>query len=227
MDQVLWYVLAVVLVGGALFWFRHARAVVEERLRTVARRRGGRMGKAPWILYPRLVLELDGAQAQISCVHGSSQGGSNHTFAWVGCAGYPDISLDVRRMPDRVGLLERMGYERARSGDHAFDEGFWLHTGAAQPDTRAAQPGEWLLDQEVRAALLAFDARLRVRLRVGKSVAYRDGRLVLGEEELRLDVSINALPPLVEDVERLIDAAALAHARLMRRSPVGAVERSA
>ena len=210
MSELVYIVIPVVFVAGALLWFRHLRAQVHERQQKAAMRRNGQVRKAPWILYPRLVIPLEAAEAQISCMHGGRRGGSARTFAWVGCSGYPDLELRVRRWAGRVGALERMGWRPCQTGDRAFDQVFWQQG-------RNADAASDLLDADVRNALLAFDAQLAVHLSVATACVYRDGWQATGEQEPRLDVSIRALPPHVDDVERLIEGAQLAHASLLRR----------
>ena len=212
MNDLVYLALPVAFITAALLWFRHLRGLVGERFQKAAARRRGRVVAAPWILYPRLVVELDRAEIQISSLHGSGNGRATRTFAWVGCREYPDLELRVRRWPGRVGTLERLGWKRCATGDRPFDEVFWVQGASSHA------VGD-LLEADLRRALLAFEAPLAVTLSVGTGNAYRNGWQVIGEHEPHLDVSIRALPPEVDDVERLIDAATLMHARL-RRPPL-------
>ena len=207
MDPLLALGIPVLACGGVAYFLRFQRERVSERLRRVALRRKGRVVQGPWYLYPRLVVEVEGTEIQISGMHGSD-GSGTCTFAWVGCADYPEIDLVVERMADRAGFLERLGWKPTDTGDASFDAAFHMKTADAEG-------ARTILDEGVRRALLALDTRLRARVRVGTAPTYRDGRRRFGEEEPRLDVSIHALPPTVEDVERLLDVAALVHARLL------------
>ena len=206
-DEFFWLFPAAI-IGAAVFLFRRTRALVEERLRKVARRRGGRLAPAPWILYPRLVLELGRSDMQVSAMYGGGRSnGSGQFFTWVGSDRYPAADFDVRRMPARVGRLERIGWTRADTRDSAFDAVFWMRK--EHTDTARA-----VLSDEVRMALLALDEKLGVRVRIGRAPAYRDGTMVHGEHEPRLTASIRGLPPEVGDIERLVDLTALVHERL-------------
>jgi hypothetical protein len=208
MDEVLYYVLPTFLiVAGALLWFRRTRSVVDSRLRSFAERVKGKVEEAPWILYPRMVVEFCRAQIQISCMHGSRKGRGGSTFAWVGCAEYPESTLELKRVPGHFGHLEKLGYRHSKTGDAFFDECFWIRTDDLNTERE-------LLDEDVRNALIALDAGLGVRVRLGKTLAYRDGRMVMDEEEPRLEVSILGLPPEIEDLERMLEATELIHERL-------------
>ena len=206
--DVLYYVLPTFLiVSGAILWFRRTRSIVEARLRTVAERVLGRVAEAAWILYPRLVVKFCRAEIQISCMHGSRKGRGGSTFAWVGCTEYPSSTLELRRVPGRFSQLERLGFRHTKTGDAFFDECFWIRSDDLNTERE-------LLDEEVRNELIGFDAGLRLRVRLGKTNAYRDGKLQLDEEEPRLEISILGLPPEVDDLERLLEVTKLVHERL-------------
>jgi len=216
-SELAFFALPVLLVIGVFLFFRHNRRLVEDRFRSVAQRCGGSVEPAPWIYYPRLVVPAgDGDVIHVSGMHGNRNGRRTHTFAWLGSEAYRGRSIEIRRLGARVGLLERMGWERASTGDPEFDEVFWLHADAPEQALE-------LLDHDVRRALLAFDPGLGVRLSVAETTAYRDGRMLLGEMEPRLQVSLRRLPPRIEDIEQLIAATKVAHARLSR----GTLARSA
>lgn len=207
MPASLVYVLAPLIVAAAVLVFRRQRGLVRERFAEVARRCGGRVEPAPWIVYPRLVVPLEAAEMQVSGIHGSSSGRSRRTFAWVGCRHYPDATFEVVRSAGRVGLLEGLGWEPTTTGDPDFDAVF--RSRGPVPDALYH-----VLDERLRAALLAFDARLRVRVSVATTTAYRDG-LHTRDVEPRLVVSIRSLPARIDEVERLVEAAALAHDRIL------------
>ena len=207
MPDLLFFAVPAFVLGAALVFVRLHRTKVRAVLETTARRRRGRVEKGPWFLFPRLVLPVDGAELQVSARHGS-QGHARCTFAWIGCTEYPDAGFDVRRSPGRVGMLEKLGQERPSTGHPAFDQSFWLHA----EDPKFANS---LLDRDLRKALLDFDPRLHVRLRIGKTLAYRDG-LPKSDMEPSLEVAVRRIPVEPKDVERMIDLALLVHERLLR-----------
>ena len=208
MDEVLYYVLPTFLiVAGALLRHCRTRSTVESQLWRFAERVKGRAEEAPWIHYPRVVVEFCRAQIQISCMRGSKRGRGGSTFAWVGCTDYPDTTLELLRAPGRPGRFEKLGFRHTNTGDAFFDECFWIQTDDLNTERE-------LLDEDVRNALIALDARLNIRLRLGKALAYRDGKLQADEEEPRLEISLLGLPPKIEGLEQLLEATELIHERL-------------
>lgn len=202
------YILGFVFLAVAcgVMYLRRQRLLTT--FETFARRHGGTIGKGPWGLFPRLTLPIEGGEVQVSGIHGSRNGRATQTFAWIGCDDYPEIVLDVRRKPGRVGLLEGMGKSEASTGHMKFDEAFWMYS-----EGEKAVRG--FLDKELRYALLDFEPSLCVRLRVGTLLAYPQGWRT-AEMQLGMELSIRLLPPDIRDLERMLDVARMAHERLLR-----------
>jgi hypothetical protein len=189
-------------LGVSFALFRRDKERVRVCFERVAKRRRGRVREVSAILNPALSVPIGEERAHVTCVHGS-RGARSHTGTWLGCEAYEGRTLDVRRKPRRAGLLGRVGRSEARTGDRAFDEAFWLD----DPDG--------LLDAPARAALLAFDERLRVSVQVGLALAFRDGQLRVGEHQTSLRVTIRVLPPEVDQVLALLDLTERLHRRLL------------
>ena len=207
MDLLL-YAAPVVVFGAVFGVFYLRRKRMQATFETIARRQKGQVGKGPWGLFPRLILPIEGGEVQISGIQGSRNGRPTQTFAWIGSDDYPDLTLEIRRKPDRVGMLEKLGKSEANTGHRKFDDAFWL---VAEDEKSVTE----FLDKELRYALLAFDPHLRVRLRVGTLLAYPDGWRT-AEMQRSMELSIYRLPPDVRDVERMLDVARMAHERLLR-----------
>ena len=77
------------------------------------------------------------------------------------------------------------------------------------------------LDQELTDALLAFDPALRVRLRVGMLLAFPEGWRS-ARMQRSLEVTVQKLPPAIDDAERMLDLARKVHGRLLRARKVQA-----
>lgn len=207
MDLLL-YIAPVVVFGVAFGLFYLRRKRLQATFEKIARRQKGSVGKGPWGLFPRLVVPIEGGEVQISGIQGSRNGRSIQTFAWIGSDDYPDMTLEVRRKPGRVGALEKLGQSDANTGHMKFDEAFWLQV----EDEKTASE---FLDKELRYALLEFPPHLRVRLRVGTLLAYPHGWRT-AEMQRGMELAIHRLPPDIHDVERMLDVARMAHERLLR-----------
>ena len=206
-DWLLYTLPPLLVFGGASAFFVRARERAREHFRYVARRqRLAKVVGGQGLLYPRLVVPLEGAEVQISCLHGGKKR-RTRTFAWVGCPDYPDLDLSLTPKPKRAGMLERWGHTEADTGHGDFDAAFWLET----DDSDLAHA---ILDEELRLALLAVDPARRVQLKIGSTTAYRDGWMQFGEEEPRIDVSIAGIAKSPDDVEQVLNLARLAHERL-------------
>ena len=206
-DWLLYTVPTLLVFGGASAFFVRARERAREHFRHVARRqRLAKVVGGQGLLYPRLVVPVEGAEVQISCMHGG-KGHRTRTFAWVGCPDYPNLSLNLSPKPERAGMLERMGHTEADTGHGDFDAAFWL-------DTDDRDLAHAFLDEELRLALLAVDSARHVQLTIGTTTAYRDGWMQIGEEEPRIDVSIAGIAKRPDDVEQLLNIARLAHGRM-------------
>jgi len=102
---------------------------------------------------------------------------------------------------------EGLGQKEANTGDSKFDDNFWMYV----DDEKAARK---FLGQEFAHALLAFDPSLRVRLRVGTLLAFPDGWRT-ARMQPSLEVTVQRLPPEIDDVERMLDLARMVHERLL------------
>lgn len=202
----------VVATALAVLYVRHKR--LREVFDSVARRRGGTVAKGPWGFFPRLVVPIDGGEVQVSAIHGSRNGRATSTFAWIGNDEYPELIMDVRRAPSRLGMLEGIGQQKATTGDPEFDAAFWM----LADDWKAASE---LLDEDLRRRLLAFDATLRVRFRVATLLAFPEGWRT-GAMKRGIEIAIQKLPPDLDDVQRLLELSRLTHERLLARRKVKA-----
>jgi hypothetical protein len=203
------YAVAVVVFVSCLSFLHFRRKRILAAFETLARRHGGTIGQGPWGLYPTIALPLeDGGQVHVSGIRGSSNGRVTSTFAWIGRDDYPDLTFEARRKPERMGQLEGLGQVDANTGHSKFDEAFWMHV----DDPKAARE---FLDKELTYALLAFDPVLSVRLRVGTLLAFPDGWRT-ARMQPSLEVTVQRLPPELDDVERMLDLARLVHERLLR-----------
>lgn len=203
------YAFPVVMIVGGLVFFHLRRKHLVETFETLARRHGGTLGRSPWGIYPRIAVPLEGGgEVHVSGIQGSRNGRVTSTFAWIGSDDYPHLNLDTYRKPARMGLLEAVGQTDANTGDPTFDAAFWMQA----DDGKAVRK---FLDEELRSALLAFDRTMRVRLRIGTLLTFPEGWRT-GQMRPSLEVTIQRLPPEVEDVERMLDLAKLVHAKLLR-----------
>lgn len=190
-------------------FFRRSREVVHERFDAAARACGGRVIEGAWYLYPSLVVEQDGGELQMACRRGTSNGRPGSTFTHIGCDAYPARAFELKRMPRRVGLLERQGWNRTSTHDAAFDEVFWV-----QGEGSALVGASF--DEVLRAKLLSFDEDLGVRVSLGERTALRAGRRQVDSNQWRLQVSIRRLPASVEEMRQLFEVTVRAHELLLR-----------
>jgi hypothetical protein len=208
MDASLQVTLGVLAGVGALvalaLALRAWSRVQVERLERLAARRGGRLLREPWHAYPRVEWNLGDGLLQASAVTESDEnGGRGGTwfFAYVAGARLPDFDLELRR-----DTRPKDDWHVPPMRDPDFAQAFRMRT---DDEARAAA----LLDRELRAALLEFDPRLKVALRLGEAPAYRGGVRHAKEKVRRLELSLAGLPADIGVLEDLVAAARLAYAR--------------
>lgn len=201
--------LPVLVVSSGVFLLARARRRSAERLGRLASRRNGRVIRDPWFLAPRVVWNLAGTLLQVS-VRGeraSHGAGGVRCFAHAASPDYPPVELELRRAGRLGPRAGRDGWQSPETREADFDREFRLRTG----DARFAAG---YLDRELRHALQAFPPELDVVLRMGQASAYQDGLYRHAEREQRLEVSLLGLPEDTGQLERLLDLARTAHARL-------------
>ena len=193
------------VLAAVILYFRFERGRFRERLTAVARRRGGRVSQDGWLTFPRLSVTLPESgdtggdlELQISAIFGNGSDGHTHTFAWLGGLAFAGGELEVRRVASTLGSAGGRGSRPTQTGDPVFDGDFRLR-GDAELARR-------LLTPEVRQALQGFDARHRISLSLAEATAYRNGRQAFGETEPRLCISIDVVPPEVEELDGMIEA---------------------
>jgi len=203
--EVAYFALPVLALAASWFVFRLRRARFRDAVKAVARRRQGRVVDGFPLAYPWLDVDLEDGKLLVTGWMGNRNGGrAARTVAQVTSPRFSKAEFLIERKPRRVGVLERVGRQDAETGDSEFDDVFWARGPA----------GELLARREIRRALLAFDARLGVRVRFGSAPVFKDGRVNPRANVARLELSIRSLPPTAEEVERLVDAACALHAVL-------------
>lgn len=196
--EVLFFALPIVVLGASWFVFRLRRERFRDAMKRVARRHAGRVVDGFPLAYPWLDLDLDGGKLLVTGWMGNRNGGrAARTVAQVTSERFAPAEFQIERKPRRVGLLERVGKQDAETGDPEFDDVFWVR----------GEVGRVLEPREVRRGLLAFDARLGLRVRYGSAPVFREGRVDTRKRVSRLELSIRSLPPSAEEAEQLVDAA--------------------
>ncbi len=206
MIGLVYTVFPVLVVVGTLLVFRRERRLVEDRLRHLAGSVGGEVHEGRWPYHARLAFTLEGSEAQVSCLYNTAGNGRPaRTHSWVVCDGYGDLCLDLERRPPREGLIDRLGRTPADTGHDEFDRAFWCSPSA----------GAGFLHQELREALLAIDPAALVHLRVGRAPLPQTRGRGHGPEQMRLEVTVQGVPPKMADLEAQFEVTRLAHASLV------------
>ena len=205
-DYAPWVFAAFGVPLAALLLARSQR-IRRERLGRLAARRNGRLAAGPWFMPPRALWELPGALLQVAVRGDRPESGPSgvRSFAHTACADYPEIEFALRHASGLHG--EHDDWHEPDTRDPLFDRAFRVRC----EDPRFART---FLDRELRQALLAFPADLRVALQLGQSSVYRDGLYQHGHKEQRLELSLRGFPEDVQGLEQLVQLARQVHERL-------------
>ena len=198
-----------VVFPAAWWWQRRESRAVAAALESIAERRGGRLRQATALRYPQLTFSQLGVEILVSAMSGSGPTNAAHSFVQAHLAHQPDFTFVVS----------------TRSVGAAF-AGWSRSTGVATED--ADFDGCFVVrSSDERRLLTIFDADVRNHLGVlaqdrhvwvvfAPATLFEEGRLVTGQQQPRLSVSVGGIVTDAADYDRMTDVALLLLDRIER-----------
>lgn len=202
-------IVAVVLIIG---WQLHQRdrRRVHECLRKQAARLNGKVRPATLFTYPQLYFRYQDVEVLVSAMPGSSGHGRARpptAFAQFYFEIYPEYVFRIRNKSVQTMIEKMLGLRDLQTGNSRFDDQFVVQSNNEDFIRH-------LLTSEIQNKLLEFNPAHGLDISFQKTTLYRDGRLVLGVERPRLDVTIEKIATDDQDYYRLIDTATMLYDRL-------------
>jgi hypothetical protein len=192
-------VVALVL-PGTWWWQRREGRAVAASLEPIAVRRGGRVWEAKALRYPQLRFAHGGAEILVSAMPGSGPANTAHSFVQAHLAHHPDFTFLVSTRSLAMALAGVLRGDGVPTGDPDFDDRFLARSSDKLRLLR-------ILDSEVRRHLDALAQGRPVWVAFAPTTLFEDGRLVTGQQQPRLSVSVDGIVTDTGDFDQMIDLA--------------------